>query len=147
MSSLSGAHLTISLLHATYHRPGGPAEVRDAWLAGAERPDRVEYVVAMDADDDSAIGATTGWKRVLSPPSSAITAVRNWNAAASIARGALMVTIADDLFPPRGWDTQLDAIVGVLDPIRTAFAVKVALHRRGCRSGLKPPVSSRLRAM
>ena len=43
----------ISLLHATYHREGGPLAVKEAWIGRADRPEQVEYVFAMDSDDEN----------------------------------------------------------------------------------------------
>jgi hypothetical protein len=118
--------MRISLLHATYRRPGGPLAVREAWLDAAARPDTIEYVVAMDDDDVSALNATTACPRAVSPAQRDwATSVRNWNAAAKIATGDLLVVIADDLFPSRGWDTVLLSIVGSVDPTSVAYAVKV----------------------
>lgn len=116
----------VSLLHATYHRPHGPADVRDTWLAAANDREHVEYIVAMDEDDDVAIKASQHWPlRVVSPASPSVTAVRNWNAAAALATGDLLFVIADDLFPPHGWDEQLRELTGELDPRNDAFAIKV----------------------
>src|SRR5882724_9650615 len=105
----------ISLLHATYKRVGGPAEVRDAWLDRAVDPDSIEYVLSMDADDLATVAVTEGLPRLVNPPQGgAVTAVRNWNAAAAAANGDLLVVIADDLFPPHGWDRTLLETIGGL---------------------------------
>lgn len=116
---------TISLLHATYQRPGGPNEIRDRWLASADHPAHVEYVVAMDSHDATAIATTTSDLRVISPSSPSVTAVRNWNAAANLASGDLLIVISDDLTPPPHWDTALDAQMAPLRPRDHAFAMKV----------------------
>jgi hypothetical protein len=116
----------ISLLHATYRRESSPLEVKTCWLERADRPDLVDYIFAMDADDDSSVKRTEGHPRVVSAPSDGwVTAVRNWNAAAKMASGDLLMVIADDLFPPQGWDTTLAGIIQPLDPATTAFAVKI----------------------
>jgi hypothetical protein len=116
----------ISLLHATYRRESTPLEVKASWLEHADRPDLVDYIFAMDADDEAAIEQTEGHPRVVNPPSEGwATAVRNWNAAAKMASGDLLMVIADDLFPPQGWDTTLVGIIRPLDPATTAFAVKI----------------------
>ena len=116
----------ISLLHATYRRVGGPFEVRDAWLGRAVDPDSIEYVVSMDADDAATLRLTEGTPRLVNPPlGGAVTAVRNWNAAAAASQGDLLVVIADDLFPPHGWDRTLWEMIGRLNPARTPFAVNV----------------------
>jgi hypothetical protein len=136
--------MSVSLLHATYHRDGGPLEHRDTWMARADRPDRVEYVVAMDSDDTRAIAETAGMLRVVSPATpGSVSSVRNWNAAAAIATGDLLVVIADDLFPPPGWDTTLQNIVRGLDPTTTHFAVNATDAPDDQRLLLRHPVISR----
>src|SRR5687767_14490201 len=117
---------TISLLHATFHRQGGPLEIKDAWLASADHPERVEYIFAMDADDIATVGRTEGHHRVVSPAGDGrVTSVRNWNAAAALATGDLLMVIADDLFPAPGWDTALLSLIGPLDPSVVSYTVKV----------------------
>ena len=117
----------ISLLHATYKRLGGPLEVRDAWISRAADPASIEYVVSMDADDLRTVALTEGIPRHVNPAGDGqVTAVRNWNAAAAAAQGDLLVVIADDLFPPPGWDRDLLQMIGRLDPNRTPFVVKLA---------------------
>lgn len=133
----------LSVLHATYHRPGGPVAVKDAWLAGADHPDRVEYVYAMDADDVDAIRTTTGQLRVVSPPQTAVSSVRNWNAAAARATGELLVVVADDLAPAPGWDTQLSDLTGRLNPTVVPFAVKLTDAPDDRKIPLRHPVVSR----
>lgn len=105
-SSISNTTL-ISLLHATWHREGGPREVREAWTAAATYPDRIEYICAMDSDDTTALEQTEGCLRTINDPLPVSSAVRNWNSAAQISTGLLLVVIADDLFPSAGWDMKL----------------------------------------
>lgn len=117
---------SISLLHATYHAADRALAVRETWLANAERADLVEHIFAMDADDDESITVAEGYRSVISPAlGGEVTAVRNWNAAAASAKGDLLFVIADDLYPPPGWDTALRRVIGRLDPLRADFAVKI----------------------
>jgi hypothetical protein len=125
----------ISLLHAT-HRSGDTAlRIRDEWLRRARTPDAVEHVFAYAEDDEVSAAAipAAGGRFVVTPPSlGLVTAVRNWNAAAAAADGAILFVIADDLLPPPDWDVRLLDAVGPLDPAATEFAVKVA-DDRGAR--------------
>jgi len=133
----------ISLLHATYRRPGGPLGVKARWLAAADHPDSIEYLLAMDSDDEATVALTEGHDRVVSPPAGgAVTAVRNWNAAAAAATGDLLVVISDDLFPPPHWDTSLAGLIGNLDPLTTPFALKVS-DSLGRDTLLRHPIVSR----
>jgi hypothetical protein len=119
---------TISLLHATFHRSGGLTPVIDAWLNSAHAASRIEYVIAADDDDAEAAAAAADPRVRLvvnSPDPTWSTAVRNWNAAARTCVGDLLVVIADDLFPPPLWDSELDRICSSLDPLSDAFAIKV----------------------
>jgi len=134
----------ISLLHATYRRAGGPLEIQDAWLGRAVDPGSVEYVLSMDADDAATVALTEDVPRLVNPSlGGAVTAVRNWNAAAAAAKGDLLVVIADDLFPPQGWDRAIIDMIGGLNPARTRFVVKLADSPRSGDVHLRHPVVSR----
>ncbi len=135
--------VTISLLHATYHREGGPLPVRDTWLARADRPETVEYVVALDDDDALALEQTGGCLRAVGRQTRSVSAVRNWNAAAEVSSGSILVVIADDLLPREGWDTGLREVVGGLDPQQDDFAIKVSDSAGGSDLLLRHPIVSR----
>lgn len=116
-----------SLLHATYHRDGGPLPVRDAWLAAAENSDTVEYVCGMDSDDHLAVTQTADCARSIGAAwTGRVTAVRNWNAAAALAAGDFLLVISDDLEPCPGWDRRLNELTTGLDPRRHPYVVKVS---------------------
>lgn len=105
--------------------------IRKAWVEAAARPERLQYVLAGERDDESVIRQLAELQSdeaviVLDPDANWSTSVRNWNTAAQRADGALMVVIADDLSPPAQWDLELDAIVGAWDPTEVAFAIKVS---------------------
>lgn len=123
--------IKISLLHATWHRERGPAEVIEAWLSTANDPGAVEYVLAHDDDDDISACCDIGRPLVTvsNPPDPTwSTAVRNWNAAAARSSGDLLFVIADDLYPPNSWDSKVIELVCGLDPREVAFAVKTNDH-------------------
>jgi hypothetical protein len=135
---------TISLLHATYRRQGGPTEVMKVWLGRADRPERVEYIFAMDTDDHASVAQTEGHLRTVNPRSSGrVTSVRNWNAAAAVAGGDLLMVISDDLFPPQGWDSTLTAMIRRVDPLSVPFAVKVRDSTSGTSTLMRHPIVSR----
>ncbi len=109
----------ISLIHATFRSLGVSKAVRDKWLALATDPSSVEHCVAFQ-DDDHEIqqeyeigslkaGITPDLKTKFVSTASQISpsAVRNWNAAASISTGQILLGIADDLIPNQDWDKQL----------------------------------------
>lgn len=116
----------VSLLHATHGAADDALAVRRAWLDRADRPDLVQHLFGIDSTDLETIAATDGLDRVITPCDvDRVTAVQNWNAAAAASSGELLVVIADDLYPPEGWDSTLAAIVGDLDPEVSSFAIKV----------------------
>ena len=123
----------ISILHATYHRQLGPEEVIKSWLSRASGTVSLEYLLAHDHDDAKAKSAAKDLNvvSITGPPNPVwSTAVRNWNAAAQASTGSLLLVVADDLFPPEGWDLTLLEIISGLDPLEISFAVKVQDGRK-----------------
>jgi len=111
----------ISVLHATYQRPSQAEWVRRVWLRTAEHPERVQWVFAFTEDDVASHELIT-WEQAAHVPCSRVTtiqpevvgeiggsAVRNWNAAATVADGDVLVVCADDLTPPQQFDPQIPA--------------------------------------
>lgn len=136
--------LTISLLHATYHSPVDPSEIRCLWLERATHPERVEYIFAMDDDDPLSVTRTQGYRRCLVGPGGQYsTSARNWNAAASLARGKLLFVIADDLRPPISWDVDLERICYGREPESQDFAVKIQDCPDPTSTLLRHPIVSR----
>jgi len=136
--------LSISLLLATYKSKTGPLKHRDTWMSKANIPDRIEWIVAMDNSDLSAIGETEGMIRAINRPRDSFsTAVQNWNSAARLSNGNLLFVISDDLFPFPGWDSKIQEIVGTRDPEADDFAIKVQDSPNPCDTALRHPVVSR----
>ncbi|MGC1419878.1 MAG: hypothetical protein WA786_07155, partial [Acidimicrobiales bacterium] len=136
----------ISILHATFHSESGPLLVKETWLARAERPDLIDYVFAMDADDDATVSQTEGHPRVVNPSGDGtVTAVRNWNSAAATTttQSDLLMVIADDLLPPPGWDAALSTLVGQLDGNVVPFAIKITDSPYRNDTLLRHPIISR----
>lgn len=134
----------ISLLHATYRRTDGALEIKQAWLATADHPELIEYIFGMDSDDDVSLLETVGHPRIVCPPGGEwVTSVRNWNAAASLASGDLLMAVSDDLFPPQGWDTRLRKVCHGLDASTIAFAIKVGDSPKVNDVLMRHPVVSR----
>ena len=135
----------ISLLHPTFFREGGPSFVRNAWLESASDPDKIEYLFAVTSTDKRGLLDTANLDRiVVEPVESHSTSVRNWNALAERSTGDLLFVIADDLLPAyRGWDEEIDRLVGGFDPLRKAFAVKVDDNGDPTDVQLRHPLISR----
>ena len=99
----------ISLLHATRNTPARALITKQIWIERAKNPENVEHIFGIQADDtDShlAFGEEDVANSVI-PPDWASSSVANWNAAAAVSTGDILVVIADDLTPPQGWDEQL----------------------------------------
>jgi hypothetical protein len=98
----------------------------------------------MDADDESAVSDTEGHIRTVNSANGVrVTAVRNWNAAAAMANGSLLMVIADDLLPPPAWDTALSEMIGPIDPMVASFVLKVTDSLSLDDTLLRHPVVSR----
>ena len=105
----------ISCLHPTRGRPHEALQTRARWLAGAADMDAIEWVFAVDSDDEDTLAVlrhqTTGLDKVLlvSVPLGLGfhrqgTCVAAWNLAALAAHGQVLMAVADDFYPPAAWD-------------------------------------------
>lgn len=112
--------IRISLIHASYNSEGQAVRVRDSWLSLAKYPKYIEHCLGFQGNDKSVrrefriptkshmgISRDSLTRFVATDEFPGISAVRNWNAAASISTGELLLAIADDLVPPPNWDEQI----------------------------------------
>ena len=104
----------ISLIHATRGRPEQALLMRSQWLASADDPSRVEYIFAVDSDDEATLDVTDGLKRVVvREPKGCF---RAFNLAAKKSKGDIIFPIEDDLAPCPHWDSlAIQAYEGHLD--------------------------------
>jgi hypothetical protein len=102
----------LSLLHATRGTPARALETRKTWIDRATHPDRVEHIFGIQADDDASVRAFAEYSHGVSvpPPEWASSSVANWNAAAALSTGEILIVIADDLTPPQGWDEMISKL-------------------------------------
>jgi hypothetical protein len=109
-----------SLLHSSA-RPDKWEATHDAWMKACDHPDSVEYILAVD------VGGAFKTERFFK----GVTVVLNMgrpcfvdacNAAAKASTGTVLVVVADDFFPPKGWDT---ALLSVIPDLEGAYAVHV----------------------
>ena len=92
------------------------------WLSKARRPEAVEVIIALDANDQKSQDSVKTLKEMLSPhqmPAEIqvfvqtippFDCVKGWNLAASKATGKVLVQLTDDIHPPDAWDTKLLAL-------------------------------------
>ena len=105
--------IDFSILHATARLPDGWMRAAIAW-ASCDRMERVQYVLAIDADQWNARPVTGGQMTVVCNPHRD-SAVDAWNAAARCATGRVLILASDDLFPPAHWDAELRRVIPDLD--------------------------------
>jgi len=102
----------ITLLHATRATPERALKTKSIWLKRASNPQNVEHIFGIQADDKSSFDLLKNENIAITspPPKWASSSVSNWNAAAALSTGDILVVIADDLTPPDGWDEQLQKL-------------------------------------
>jgi hypothetical protein len=119
---------TFSLVHTTARLPNGWHAAYKAWLKNCAHPENVEYVVAIDAKDETKwtagypererinipCGMGFGYQR-LTINRLRTCATDGWDAAARASTGKFIITVADDLFPPPNWDEEILKVVPDLD--------------------------------
>jgi glycosyltransferase involved in cell wall biosynthesis len=91
-----------SVLHATRSRPQQAAEICALFHDRAYDPSSVEYLFAVDEDDEESQTVLARFPLIIVPPGGGV--VRAINAAAAKARGEILVMAADDCLPPPRWD-------------------------------------------
>jgi hypothetical protein len=103
---------TLTLLHATRGTPERALETRQTWLDRATCAERVEHIFGIQSDDDASVRAFIYYPHGVSvpPPDWASSSVANWNTAAALSTGEILIVIADDLTPPQGWDEQVEKL-------------------------------------
>lgn len=96
---------SITVLHATRGRALQARLVREQFISTAFDPARVEYLFAVDEDDEASRTALAEFNPVVVPPSGGIVAAIN--AAAAQATGRILVMAADDCVAPQHWDREV----------------------------------------
>ena len=115
-----------SILHAAKRFPAWESVYKD-WCEKTLNPEQCEYIVSVHVNDadklpqslfslDPTVSALSDGTRGTIPLKILIQqhrdcCVDNWNFAARESRGAILVTSADDLFPPPMWDADISAVM------------------------------------
>ncbi len=116
--------LTISICQASYKSGIQSVLVRDEWLKRAKLPSRVEHCLGFEENDHS-VKSSYGiheykikgkssdnlTKFIVTKPQASPSNVRNWNSAASISTGDIILLIADDLIPESEWDIKIENFI------------------------------------
>jgi hypothetical protein len=102
---------TFSILHATYGRPEKAVAAMRMWWDRASKPWEVEYVFAVNQDDDSRKRlyplANLAWDGVKIITDDFAGSAPAWDAAARISTGEILIQGQDDVEPPQDWDAHL----------------------------------------
>ena len=116
--------MKISLIHPSRGRAKIAKSVYDNWMAKADKPDEIQYVLSLDATDSEAgrymgvFGLDDHWTgnpaintiykdnlwATVQHNKSAIEAI---NVAVQFATGDLFIIVSDDFDCPKNWDTEL----------------------------------------
>jgi glycosyltransferase involved in cell wall biosynthesis len=109
----------ISLVHTTARIPNRWQHAASEWAAKCDDRSRVEYILSVDKGREAAVDCDEMY-RTWNPfrfvqNHGRRCAVDGWNAAAAASRGDLIITVADDYFPPEHWDTQIEKLLSRLN--------------------------------
>lgn len=123
--------MKISLIHASYKSYGVGKRVRDSWIYNARDSSLVEHCLAFEENDSqvrSEFGIDNKESRgvtsdtlttfVTTLPTNTASAVVNWNAAAELGSGEILLAIADDLVPPKEWDVEVRKLFSSQNPVK-----------------------------
>jgi len=112
-----GRQPMFSILHATLGRPGKALMIREQWLSKADNPRAVEYIFGLHEGDESSLKALKGFPHTIC--AQGVGCPTNYDTAAGISRGKIIIQAQDDCYPPQGWDTELLKAIG--NPDEPAF--------------------------
>jgi len=101
-----------SLLHATARLPTGWQAAARAWQERADNPFALEYILCIHESDIANLPLPERdlTNRVVVNRARSCS-IDNWNCAAKVSRGQILITVADDWFPPEHWDSHLLSVV------------------------------------
>ena len=113
LAESAGRPAIISVLHSTARLPDGWRPAMEAFHSKAVHPELVEYILAIDEDQDLSLPSLEGtrWRRFEVVKKGVKGPAAACNVAAQASRGDLLVQVADDYFPPPAWDEALRAAV------------------------------------
>jgi len=118
-----GRHV-ISIIHATLGRPEEALRIREMWLSRANHPENVEYIFGLHSWDAPSIRHLGGFVHSVTDQKGSAT---NYDVAAAMATGIIIVQAQDDCYPPDGWDDALIEIIAT--PYHPVFVAPNDGHR------------------
>lgn len=108
---------TFSIVHATLGRPLKALGVREMWLSRARHPEAVEYIFGLHEGDADSAKMLNGFRHTVC--AKGVGCPTNYDTAAGIARGKILIQAQDDVIPPAGWDDLM--LAALPDPDAAAF--------------------------
>lgn len=115
---------TFSLIHPTARLPHGWQEAARAWFDQCDHPERVEYLLSVDAGREKEVAAgfpLFGHVQCVSNRGRRCV-VDAYNAGAKLSTGLVLIGMADDWFPCSHWDTEL---LAVIPDLKKQYVVRV----------------------
>ena len=96
---------TFSIVHATLGRPLQALQMRELWLSRARNPNKVEYIFGIHEGDEKSGKMLKGFRHTVAPKGCGCPT--NYDIAAGIVRGKIIIQAQDDIIPPAGWDDMI----------------------------------------
>lgn len=113
------AGTTFSICHPTYMRPHQALALRDIYFSRASNPMAVEYIFGLHHNDPESLKLLSGFRHTVTDKEGCCP---NTLEPLRASTGKFVMVIADDLFPPEGWDEQiLKTIPDMTKPVVLAF--------------------------
>lgn len=110
-----------SILHATYGRPEKAVAAMRMWFERAERPEAVEYIFAVNQEDDATLDAIRYLRENTASPQFKFVigdfagSAPAWDAAAKVSTGDVLIQASDDVEPPQRFDGLIKAKLAAFD--------------------------------
>jgi hypothetical protein len=107
---------TYSLCHTSARLPAGWVAAAEEWYELCDKPEDVEYILAIDKGDRKPAADLPPFGRTLLVENPLRRcAVDGWNAASEASTGTFLISVADDWFPCKHWDTVIRELIPNMD--------------------------------
>jgi hypothetical protein len=97
-----------SIIHATLDRPLQALAIRELWLSRAKHPENVQYIFGLHDFDKRSKRVLGGFEHTVTKKKGS---AENYDLAAGLAIGQVIVQAQDDCYPPQDWDVELSKLI------------------------------------
>ena len=97
-----------SIIHATLDRPLQALAIRELWLSRAKHPENVQYIFGLHDFDKRSKRVLDGFEHTVTKKKGS---AENYDLAAGLAIGQVIVQAQDDCYPPQDWDEELAKLI------------------------------------